>query len=170
MKKVCALLVFLGLLVASPLAYAQAIKVGVFDMDRVLNESKRWAKERDAFVKRGTELQKDYEKKVAELKALKESLEKKAGMLSEQARREKEREYQQKARELERMGQDADAELKQMNKESSTRFNKSLTIIIRKLGQEEKYTLILEGGTVPYASKEIDITDQVIKAFDSAKE
>lgn len=170
MKKVLALLVFLGLLITSPLAYAQALKVGYFDMDRVLTESKRWEKERDAFVKRGSELQKAYEKKVAELKALKESLEKKAGMLSDQARKEKEREYQQKARELERMGQDADAELKQMNKESSTRFNKSLMIVIKKLGQEGKYTLILEAGTVPFASKEIDITDQVIKAFDAAKE
>ncbi len=111
-----------------------------------------------------------YEKKVAELKALKESLEKKAGMLSEQARKDKEREYQQKARELERMGQDADAELKQMNKESSTRFNKSLMVVIKRLGQEGKYTMIFEAGTVPYASKEIDITDQVIKAFDAAKE
>jgi outer membrane protein len=170
MKKVFAVLVFLGLLIASPLAYAQALKVGVFDMDRVLNESKRWAKERDTFVKRGTELQRAYEKKVAELKALKESLEKKAGMLSEQARKDKEREYQQKARELERMGEDAKAEMQQMQKESSTRFNRSLMVVLKKLGQEEKYTLILEIGTVPYASKEIDITDQVIKAFDAAKE
>ncbi len=50
MKKVVALLVFGGLLIASPLAYAQVLKVGYFDMDRVLTESKRWAKERDAFV------------------------------------------------------------------------------------------------------------------------
>ena len=164
------MLVFLGLLMASPLASAQAIKIGYFDMDRILNESKQWAKERDAFVKRGNELQKAFEKKAAELKALKESLEKKAGMLSEQARREKEREYQQKARELERMGQDADAEIKQMNKESATSFNKSLMIVIKKLGQEGKYTVILEAGAVPYASKEIDITDQVLKAFDAARE
>jgi outer membrane protein len=170
MKKVCALLVFVGLLMASPLAYAQAIKIGVFDMDRVFNESKRWAKERDAFVKKGKALQEAFEKKAAELKALKESLEKKAGMLSEQARKEKEREYQQKARELDRWGQDSDAELKQMNKESATRFNKSLMAVLKKLGQEEKYALILESAVVPYASKEIDITDQVLKAFDAARE
>jgi outer membrane protein len=170
MKKVVASLVFVGLLMASPLAYAQAIKVGVFDMDRIFTESKRWAKEREAFVKRGKALQEAFEKKAAELKTFKESLEKKAGMLSEQARKEKEREYQQKARELERMGQDSDTELKQMNKEGATRFNKSLMIVLKKLGQEEKYTVILEVSIVPYASKEIDITDQVLKAFDAAKE
>jgi outer membrane protein len=170
MKKVLACLVFVGLLMASPLAYAQAIKIGTFDVGRVFSESKRWAKERDAFAKRGKQLQEAFEKKAAELKALKESLEKKAGMLSEQARKEKEREYQQKARELERMGQDSDAELKQMDKESATRFNKNLMTVIKKLGQEEKYTLILEASVVPYATKEIDITDQVTKAFDAVKE
>jgi outer membrane protein len=170
MKKVCALLVFVGLLIASPLAYAQATKIGVFDMDRVFNESKRWSKERDAFVKRGKQLQQEFEKKAAELKAMKESLEKKAGMMSEQARKDKEREYQQKARELDRLGQDSDAELKLMNKDSATRFNKSLVAIIKKMGQEGKYTMILEASIVPYSAKEIDITDEVLKAFDAAKE
>jgi len=170
MKKVFACLVFLGLLMASPLAYAQTTKIGVFDMDRVFNESKRWAKERDAFVKKGKALQEAFEKKAAELKTLKESLEKKAGMLSEQARKEKEREYQQKARELERLGQDSDAEIKQMNKEGATRFNKILMAVVKKLGQEEKYTLILEASIIPYVSKEIDITDQVLKAFDASRE
>src|SRR4030043_438594 len=116
MKKVCACLVFLGLLMASPLAYAQAIKIGVFDMDRVFNESKRWAKERDAFVKKGKAWDETLQKKAAEFKAFKESLEKKAGMLSEQARKEKEREYQQKAGDIDRLGQDSDTELKQTGK------------------------------------------------------
>jgi len=170
MKKVLACFVLLGLLVASPLAYAESIKIGYFDLERILNESKRWSKERDAFVKKGNEWRKAFDKKKAELDAIKESLEKKAGMLNEQARKDKEREYQQKAKELDRLGQDADAELKQINKESAGRLNKSLMIIIKKLGQDNKYTVILEAATVPYAAKEIDITDQVLKAFDAARE
>jgi outer membrane protein len=170
MKKVLLGFVCLGLLMSAPLAYAQSIKTAYFDMERVLNESKRWAKERDAFVKRGNELKKNFDKKTEELKALKESLEKKGAMLSEQARKDKEREYQQKAKELDRLGQDADAELKQMNKEGANRFNKTLLIVVKKLGEEGKYTLILELGVIAYASKDLDITDQVIKAFDAAKE
>ncbi|MCJ7663935.1 MAG: OmpH family outer membrane protein [Desulfobacterales bacterium] len=170
MKKVLACFVLVGLLVATPLAYAESIKIGYFDLERVLGESKRWAKERDAFVKRGTELRKAFDKKKAELDAIKESLDKRAGMLNEQAMKEKEREYQRKAKELDRLGQDADAELKQINTESAGRLNKSLMIIINKLGQDNKYTVILEKATVPYAAKELDITNQVIKAFDAARE
>jgi len=170
MKKVCALLVFVGLLMASPLAYAAEPKIGTFDMDRVLNESKRWAKEREAFEKKQKEWQQTLEKKAAELKALKESYEKKPGMLSEEARREKEREFQQKAKELERMGQDAEGELKPMYQEIITRFTKNLKKVAAKLGKDGNYTVILEAGLVMYADDETDITDQVLKAFDAAKE
>jgi Skp family chaperone for outer membrane proteins len=170
MKKVFACLVFLGLLTASPLAYAQAIKIGTFDGDRVLKESKRWARDKEAFDKKQKQWEQALEKKAAELKALEESLKKKAGMLSDQARKAMEREYEQKRIEFERTRQDAKDDLKPMYEQILERFNKNLMAVVKKLGQEEKYTLILETAVVPYVSKEIDITDQVIKAFDAVKE
>jgi Skp family chaperone for outer membrane proteins len=170
MKKVFACLVFVGLVITSPLAYAQAIKIGYFDGERVFAESKRCAKEREAYDKKEKEWQQSLEKKTAEVKALEESLRKKAGMLSEQARKAMERDYQQKAIELDRIKQDAGDELKPMYQTMMGRFSKNIRMVLKKLGQEEKYTIILEAGLVLYASKEIDITDQVIKAFDAAKE
>ena len=170
MRRVLLLLVCVGLLLSSPLAYAQSTKIGHFNLYRVMNESKRWAKEREAFSKRGTELQEELEKKARELQLFKESVEKKAPMLSEKARREKDKEYQQKVKDLERLKQDSEAELQQLNKEMSERFMKSLTQVIKKLGEKEKYTLILEAGLVAYAPEALDITDQVVKAFDAAKE
>ena len=170
MKKVCAGLVLVGLLMASPLVYAAETKIGTFDMDRILNESKRWAKEKEAFEKKQKTWQQTLEKKAAELKALKEAYEKKADMLSDEARRQKEREYQQKAKELERLGQDAEGELKPLYQDILTRFTKNLKKVVAKLGKEGNYTVILESGLVMYADGEIEITDQVLKAFDAAKE
>jgi outer membrane protein len=172
MKKVLACFVFVGvlfgMLIASPLAHAQTFKFGHFDLYRVMNESKRWAKEREAFVKRGTELKKAFDRKKEELNALRESVEKKGAMLNEQARKEKERDYQQKAKDLDRLAQDSDTELKQLDKETSERFMISLNKVIKKLGEEGKYSLILEAGAIAYADKEFDITGQVLKAFDAA--
>ena len=170
MKRVMLLFVCVGLLLSSPIAYAQSIKIGHFNLYQVMNESKRWAKEREAFAKKGAELKEEFEKKAKELQLFKESLEKKAPMLSEKARREKEKEYQQKVKDLERLKQDSEAELKQLNKEMSEKFMQSITQVIKKLGEEGKYTLILESGLVAYAPEALDITDQVIKAFDAAKE
>jgi outer membrane protein len=170
MKKVCALFVFFGLLMASPLAYAETPKIGYFNFKRVLNESKRGEKERDAFAKRANELQKVVAKKEAELKALQESLEKKASMLSAEAKRERQKEYQQKYTDLQRLAQDSNSELQQMEKEMLDRLAMSLNKVVRKFGEEENYTLILEASTIGYAPKEIDVTDQLIKALDAAKD
>jgi outer membrane protein len=172
MKKVLTCFVFAGvlagMLISSPLAHAQTItKFGYFDLYRVMNQSKRWAKEREAFVKRGTELKKTFDRKKEELNAIRESLEKKGAMLNDQARKEKERDYQQKAKDLDRLGQDSDTELKQMDKEMSERFMLNLNRVIKKLGEDGKYSLIIEAGAIAYAAKEFDITDQVIKAFDA---
>lgn len=172
MKRVFALFVCVGLLLASPLVYAAEVKIAYISVKRILNESKRGVKQGEAFKKRANELKKVVDKKQQELLALKESLEKKAAMLSEQARREKEREYQQKVKELERTGQDANAELRQMEKEMLDKLMLSLQAVVEKFGKEGNYTLILEegGSSILYATKELDITDQVLKAFDAAKE
>jgi outer membrane protein len=156
------------MLSATPFAHAQTVsKFGYFDLYRVMNASKRWAKEREAFIKRGNELKKAFDRKKEELNALRESLEKKGAMLNAEARKEKEREYQQKAKDLDRLGQDSDTEIRQMDKEMSERFAISINKVIKKLGEEGKYSLILEAGAIAYAAKEFDITDQVIKAFDA---
>jgi outer membrane protein len=170
MKKVFLLLVCVGLLLSSPLVYAQTTKIGYVDLQRIMRESKRAIKEREAVQKRADELTKEISKKQEELKALKESLEKKASMLSEQARRDQEKEYQQKAREYEWLVKDSREEMKSKEQEVVTKLLKSINTVVNKLGEEGNYTLILEASVVAYASDGLDITDQVIKAFDAAKE
>jgi outer membrane protein len=170
MKKVFLLFVCIGLLLSSPLVYAQSTKIGFLNVQRVLKESKRGINEREAFTKRAEHLNKEITKKQEELQALKESLEKKAAMLSEQARRDQEKEYQQKVREYEWLVKDSREEMKKMEQEMLTKLLMSINKVVNKLGEEENYTLIVEASVVAYAPDALDITDQVIKAFDAAKE
>jgi len=170
MKKVFLLFVCVGLLLSSSLAYAQSTKIGSVDLQRIIRESKRAIKERDVVQKRADELTKEISKKQEELKALKESLEKKASMLSEQARRDQEKEYQQKAREYEWLVKDSREEMQKKEQEMLAKLLKSINTVVNKLGEEGNYTLIVAASIVAYAPDELDITDQVIKAFDAAKE
>ena len=170
MKKVFLLLVCVGLLLSSSFVYAQTPKIGTIDLQRVLRESKRAIKEREVVETRADELTKEISKKQEELKALKESLEKKAPMLSEQARRDQEKEYQQKARELDWLVKDSREEMQKKQQETLAKILKSINAVVNKLGEEGNYTLIVEASVVAYAPGGLDITDQVIKAFDAAKE
>jgi outer membrane protein len=170
MKKVVCGVIFLGLLIASPLAYAVDAKIGYFGLQRVLSESQRGKKERETLAKRAGELKKDIDKKTEELNVLKDELQKKGSMLNEQVRKNKEKDYQQKVTALDRLVKDSNNELEQKRQEILNKFLVSLNKVVTKLGDDEKYTLLFDVGQIAYAPKELDITDKVIKAFDAAKE
>lgn len=166
------ILITIGLFLSTTCGYAKTIKVGYIDVQKVLYKSKRGLEATKAFQAKGQEMNKVIKKRQDELKALKESLEKQATMLSEEARREKEREYQRKLKDLERLVKDSRDELKQLEKEMLDKLMKGLGKVVKKLGREENYTLILEAKAsyILYAPDEIDLTDKVIKAFDAAEE
>ena len=88
-------------------------------------------------------------------------------MLSEKARKEKEREYQNKLKEFNRGGEDKQGELKQKERDLTKATLKGLQVVVKKLGEEERFTVILEKGQALYISGTIDLTDRVINIFNS---
>ena len=172
MKRIFLLFICVGLLLSSPVTYAAEAKIVYINIKRVFTESKRGQKEKEAFTAKVNAKKKEVEKKQEEFMVFKEDLEKKALMLSDQARREKEKEYQEKAKELEWLVKDSNEELRKLEQEMLDKLMKILQKVVENMGKKENYTLILEenASSILYAPKEMDITDQVIKAFDAAKE
>ena len=87
-------------------------------------------------------------------------------------RADKEKQYQTKLKDYQRAANDFETELRQKDMEFTSKILKDLEEIIRKLGETEKYSLILEKSQagILYATPAIDITDKVIASFnDSSK-
>ena len=86
-------------------------------------------------------------------------------------RAEREKEYQTKLRDSQRWGEDSQNEVNQKRMEMERNIYIGLQKVIQKVGTDEGYTLILEKNEniVLFNSKSIDITDQVIKAYDAQK-
>jgi outer membrane protein len=102
---------------------------------------------------------------------MKESFEKQTLMMTPDARANKEKEYQNKLREFQRWGEDSQNEINQKRMEMERNISVGLLKVVQKVGADEGYTLILEKNEsiVLFASKALDITDRVIKAFDAQK-
>ena len=147
-------------------------KVGVVDLQRCLNESKEGQKISQILKKKKDDLQRRLDAKQRELLELRKELGKQAMMLSMDAQEGKKRTIERKTRELEYLYKDLNEEMaRSQGKERKRIFNK-LEKIIDKIGSEENYNLIMEkrAGGVLYFSETIDITDQVIKAYDQMNE
>jgi outer membrane protein len=170
MKKAGFLILSWGLLlVFASLAFGEeAMKIAYVDMQRALNNCEAGKEAKRLISVEVEKIQKEFAGKQKELEKIKEDLEKRGSVLSESVRQQKERDYQAKLRDLQRLQRDYEEDLRRKDREFSDRILKNLEGIIRKMGEEGKYTLILERNqpTVIYISKGLDLTDEVIKRID----
>lgn len=164
--------ILLGVLIFSALAAvarAAEIKIGFVDIQRALNECDAGKEAKGIMQGEYQKFQKEIAQRRKDLQALKETLQSQGLMLSEKGRKEKEREYQNRLKEFKRWGEDRQGELKRKEMEITNATLKGLATLVKKLGEEEKFTLILEKNEaiILYGSKAIDLTDRVIQIFNS---
>jgi outer membrane protein len=116
-------------------------------------------------------LQKLFADRQKELQTMKESLEKQAPMMKPEARAAKEKDFQSKVRDYQRWLEDNQKEIQQKGMEMERTILQGIQKVIKKIGEEEGYTLVLEKNEaiLLYSSKALDFTDRVIKAYDAQK-
>jgi len=147
------------------------LKVASVDIQRAVNECNAGKEAKKEITKEVEKFQRLIAERQKELQTMKETLEKQGPMLNAEARATKEKEFQSKGRDFQRWGEDYQNELNQKRVEKERAISMSLQKVIQKLGADEGYTLIFERNEaiVLYTSKTIDITDRIIKLFDSQK-
>jgi len=151
--------------------WAADLKIAYVDVQRAVNDSNAGKDAKKVITKEVEKFQRLIADKQKELQTMKESFEKQALMLTQDARANKEKEYQNKLREFQRWGEDSQNEINQKRMEMERNISIGLLKVIQKVGADEGYTLILDKNEniVLFASKAIDVTDRVIKAYDAQK-
>ena len=151
--------------------WSAELKVGCVDIQKAMNECQAGIEAKKAITKEMEKLQKLFGDRQKELQAMKESLDKQAPMLKPDARAAKEKEFQTKVRDYQRWLEDNQKEIQQKGLEMERTIAQGFQQVIKKIGEEEGYTFVLEKNEniVLFSSKAIDITDRVIKAFDAQK-
>ena len=160
------LLVCIGL-VATP-AMAETQKIGYVDLQKALNLSSAGKEAKEKIKAKVQTYDAEVRERQEELKKLKDDLEKQAMLLSEEARNAKERDYQQKVKDYQRFTKDIQETLQQTDADLTRKILESLLKVVQEVGKSEGYTLVLEKteSSIVYADESIDISDEVIKAFD----
>ena len=92
-------------------------------------------------------------------------------MLSPEAKYEKEKTLKRKLRDFQEKYRDYTEEMKKEEFKSTKPIIKGMLELANKLGKRKGYTLVLEASKagIIYAPKSLDITDDVIKAFDAGQ-
>jgi outer membrane protein len=150
----------------SPGAWAaDPVKIGYVDMQRALNQCEAGQEAKKLITSEVEKMHSSLAGKQKELEKLKEDLEKRGSVMNESVRREKQRDYEAKLRDLQRMQRDFEEDVRRKDREYTDRVLRDLERIIKKIGEDEKYTVILERNqaAIIYISGTLELTDQVIK-------
>ena len=163
---------------------AQGAKVGVVDLQAVLDGSVRGQAAKERLKELGDQLQREIqakrefkERKEEELQNLRSEIQRQGLVLSEQARMAKEEEFRKSIRELQRFISDTNNfidDATQQFREKEVRETQLLLgdirDVVREIGDRDQYTVILEGNDsaalVLYIDAAVDLTDEVIQRFD----
>lgn len=157
----------LALMAASP-APAEVIKIAYIDVQRVLGESNAGKKARSGFRAEIDRLQRKLERQQKEVQSLKDELEKKGMLMRDDERRNLQDEYARKLRDFERAYKDDKDELEKKDNEVTGLIVRDIARVIRQLGEERGYTLVMEKGSILWGAPSIDITDEVIRTYNAS--
>jgi len=159
------------MLIASVALGEGALKIGYVDLQRALNESESGKKAKEDFKVQVDKLQAQLKRQKDDIDSLKDQLEKKSVVMKEEERANLEDEYRRKLRDFERNYKDSQADLQKKDNELTGAIIKDLQDIIREYGEREGYTLILEAtsSAVLYGTKSADLTDEVMRQYNSAR-
>ncbi len=150
-------------------SYAADVKIGVFNFDKIMTDSKMGKEAKTKLENRHQSLKAVLEKKKVELETMDAKLEKDGAVMGKDKYTEKKYEIQKKAidfKELERKSTD---EMMQLRQELVAGINKEVVAILSQIGKKENYTVIFEkniSGTA-YFNEQIDLTSRIVKALNS---
>ena len=150
---------------------ADTLKIGILNMQKFQMNSKAMQAETEKLQKKYDDMKNKLDEEVKALQKLEEELKKQSLMLSLDAQSNKRREVERKQRYIQFLRNDFSQEMKDVDQENSQRILKELEKIVAKIAKDSGYTLILERKAfgLIYAAESLDITDEVVKAYDKMK-
>lgn len=148
-------------------AFAADLKIGIIDPQKIIAKSEKTNKYRAEFAKEFEERKQEFTKKLSAAQELDKELNTKGKDMSSEALREKAERLRKEQRDLKRMQEEIEAELQAKEAELTRRFYREIRGVAVEFLEKEKFAVILEKNTVVAFDDAVDITDQIMKLYDS---
>lgn len=165
------LLVTISVIALALTAQAETnLKIGFVNMQKAIQGTSAGKKAKSELEGEFNKKKKELEKKEADLKKMGEDLERKKSVLTDEVFGKKQEEFQAEMLKYREVVGQSQLALQKKEQELTTPILEKIKKAIDQLAKEKSYTMILENSAVVlYATKEHDLTDDVIKAVEKDK-
>jgi outer membrane protein len=154
------------LLVAAVPARAE-VKIAYVDIQRALNECSNGKRARSNIRAEAERAQARLQREQSEAQALKDELDKKGMLMQPDQRQNLEDELAKKTRVFEDDVKNERDELHHKDNEATAAIVRDLATVVRELGEKNGYTVVMEKGGLLWGIPSADITQEVIRSYDS---
>jgi outer membrane protein len=143
--------------------------VALIRMQEAIKDTKDGKKAEETLKKEIEDRQKKLQADGEKIQKAMEDLRKQGMVMDEKSRAEKEATIQRQVQGFEESKMRNQQEFQKRDQEISEPIIKKLRSIVGQIAKEKNYTLVIDTGSVIYADAQDDITDEVIKRYDSKK-
>ena len=155
------------LLMAAAIPARADVKIAYVDIQRALNECNNGKRARSNIRVEAERAQVRLQREQSEAQGLKDELEKKGMLMPPDQRQNLEDELAKKMRTFQDDVKNERDELHQKDNEATAAIVRDLATVVHQIGERSGYTLVMEKGGLLWGVPSADITDQVIRSYDS---
>ena len=147
---------------------ADSCKIGVVDIQKLQEKSEAFQKIKDKLTQKFEPLQQKLNNEKEEFDKLEEEFKKQSTYLSPDGKEDKLRELEKKKRHFKYSFEEFRQEMRNAEEDSKRVIFRDLQKVVLKIGKAKGLSLIIDKTMVGliYSDDKLDITDEVIKAFD----
>lgn len=163
-------LIVLAVMFFTSLVFAE-IKIGFVDMNKALQSTKAGKKAKKSLEKEFNKRKKELKSLENDIKKMKEDIEKKSLAMSDEMKTKKQAEFQREYMKYQQLMGRSQQEISVKEREVTLPILKKLKLTIDKISKDGKYDMVFEKSeqSILYAKASLDLTDQVVKAFEKTK-
>jgi len=146
---------------------ADVAKIGVANLQRVLETSNQGKLAQEDIKKQKDQMEVELKQKGGEIEELRKQLELESMVMSKEKREDKEREIRIKINDFKSLEKRYRAQLQNLEKKLVNALLKEVSTLVEEIGKKEGYLLIINNTGVLYSPNSINITDQLIKELNA---
>ncbi len=160
-------LAVLLLLATGPAFSADPVKIGVVDLQKILETSNSGKAAQNELKVQRDKMQADMKQRGNEIQEIESRMQREAMVMSKETREEKEREHRIKVSDFQALQRKYQSDLQEIERKLMGRLQTEITSLVTDIAKKDGYMLVISNIGVIYSLPSTDITERLIQELNA---
>ena len=160
-------LAVLLLLAGGPAFSADPVKIGVVDLQKILETSNSGKAAQNELKVQRDKMQADMKQRGNEIQEIESRMQREAMVMSKETREEKEREHRIKVSDFQALQRKYQSELQEIERKLMGKLQTEITSLVSDIAKKDGYLLVISNIGVIYSLPSTDLTERLIQELNA---